>query len=108
MNNINYWKPCPFCGSSAILVQEDIRGYSGEKEVYVRCCSTTCGATVPGGHYLTLHNSESEAIEKALKAWNSRTNDEVNNAEKFDTYVYGVLDAARKAILARYRLDNGE
>ena len=107
--SINYWKPCPFCGSSPILVQENIEGYPGELTLFMRCCSDTCGATVPGGHYTTLQNSLKEARTKAINTWNNRANNvNENNHELFDFYVAGVLDSARKAIVARYRLDNGE
>ena len=65
-------KPCPFCGSSAVLTKEALNGYPGELEIYMKCCSPHCGATVPAGHYTTLRNSIEEAEKKAIEIWNHR------------------------------------
>lgn len=108
MDNITYWKPCPFCGSSAILIKENLEGYPSEYEIYMKCASPSCSATVPGGHYTTLHNTEEEVTKKATDIWNYRYKFKEYNAEHFNAYVAGVLDSARQAILVRYKKDREE
>lgn len=53
-------KPCPFCGSPDILINDD--SYT----MYAYC--DWCGA----------RGAEKPTKEKAAEAWNERTNDEQN------------------------------
>ena len=55
-------KPCPFCGSENI----DLIAHH-KIVVFVQC--DNCGATFP----------DFDSKEEAIKAWNTRTQKEVNN-----------------------------
>lgn len=59
-------KPCPFCGGEAVL-----ESYNARKgfEACIQC--NGCTAYVP----TITYDTEEEAIEKAIKAWNRRVNE---------------------------------
>ena len=68
-------KPCPFCGSAAIL---DDRMFSRDgvllyHEYQVVCSS--CGARVYYGQTSNCYKSQPEAIKEAIEWWNRRAND---------------------------------
>lgn len=65
-------KPCPFCGSAAIL---DDRSFSRDgvlqyHEYQVVCSS--CGARVYYGQTSNCYKSQPEAIKEAIEWWNRR------------------------------------
>lgn len=59
-------KPCPFCGSEAILIVTDNRGLMG---VCVRCPNCHAASDSAGLYEL---NPIEIAIETASEYWNSR------------------------------------
>lgn len=90
--NLPYIKPCPFCGSEAILLARDlddkqttlITSDTGEKinsdiKVYslvIKC--TKCGAeketdTIYGSNNKVVNKA---AIQKSIKEWNTRIKEE--------------------------------
>ena len=70
-------KTCPWCGCIAVLKTEDLgkpngRGYPGHTLVYVQCANSKCRATAPNGKIDDIHRSTREAIDQAVKIWNTR------------------------------------
>ncbi len=56
-------KPCPFCGSSAEIVRDEIVKKYGYEDHYtvIRCCNFNCGVTLKG--------KSVKALQKAFKLW---------------------------------------
>ena len=73
-------KPCPFCGNDVSLTISplwyDGHGYQGCFEYSVYC--KNCGCHVGGASSDNIYISEQEAIDKVVKAWNRRKEDENN------------------------------
>lgn len=68
---------CPWCGSAGILVRNSLgygngRGYPGCCEYYVRCSNLECIALAPNGTTTDIDKTEQEAIDLAVKRWNTR------------------------------------
>ena len=66
-------KPCPFCGSSAHLINRvETYGHGDfEKEWYVHCVAKSCGARMAATS--AFRGSDVEKIESAAANWNLRT-----------------------------------
>lgn len=62
-------KPCPFCGGKAEFGKNQRTDNSGKGFYFVQCLECHARATNIGG---TSFDTE----EKAVKAWNSRVNDD--------------------------------
>lgn len=78
-------KPCPWCGSSAVLQKYDMgrpngRGYPGNTEVYVECCNEKCRAQAPHGRFDDIYHPLSEAVKEAVMAWNTRNDETVRES----------------------------
>lgn len=58
---IDFLKPCPFCGSKSVQCTQDIYGHWG-----VECLARGCHA------YLTNAKWASENKETAIELWNKR------------------------------------
>lgn len=58
-------KPCPFCGSSAIVIETRYR--HGENCYFIKCSNNNC-RVIPE----TYEHSE---MTDAIEAWNRRVND---------------------------------
>ena len=73
-------KPCPFCGSDVAITITPLwdggHGYQGCFEYSVSC--KNCGCRVSDSTCDSVYLSEQEAIEKVVKAWNRRKEDEQN------------------------------
>lgn len=77
MKNI---RPCPWCGSSAILSIEKLwettnghtSGYVGNYCYYLKCCNPECGAIAPNGKIVDIYITPAEAEAKAIIRWNQR------------------------------------
>ncbi len=64
-------KPCPFCGSEAMIVNDWSVGF--QKEMYtVECTNDECTATI---------NKMKETQDEVIKIWNRRVD---NKITKFD------------------------
>lgn len=71
-------KPCPFCGSEVALTITPLwdggHGYQGCFEYSIFC--KNCGCSVGGATCDSVYLPEQEAIEKVVKAWNKRKEDD--------------------------------
>lgn len=74
-------KPCPFCGEIPYLERNPLwttcsngstHGYFGCFEYIVRCHNPECGCSVNLGANDTIYNSDEEARQNAISAWNRR------------------------------------
>ena len=61
---------CPFCGGKAKIRKHQIESYEGKFFYQVRC--TKCQTVRANSLFDTIYSSEEEAIEKAIKCWNTR------------------------------------
>jgi len=57
-------KPCPFCGSEAEIIADNMVG----------CTNNQCEANVDWGHFCGIQNGI-PAYHHVLEAWNKRAND---------------------------------
>lgn len=78
-------KPCPFCGTIPYIERKPLwrtykngstHGYYGCFEYDIHC--DKCGCRVNLGRNDSIYNTEEEARENAIKAWNKRTDNEKN------------------------------
>ena len=71
-------KPCPFCGEEVYLEQKPLwngsHGYVGDYEFVIECHN--CGCTINYSKNNTVYNSEYEARDNVIKAWNRRSNND--------------------------------
>ena len=85
VNNILYTahgglKPCPFCGDIPYLECKPLwqtyngstRGYYGCVEYVVKCHNPECGCSVKLPRNDTIYNSDEDAKNNAIAAWNKR------------------------------------
>lgn len=63
-------KPCPWCGSSAALLVNQINGYTG-KHTYV-CECLKCRSQAPLGKLNDIYGTAEEAMKEAVRRWNRR------------------------------------
>lgn len=67
-------KHCPFCGTIPYLEKRPLwqsgHGYYGYYEFDIHC--EKCGCRIAMSHTDTIYNTEEEAKENAIKAWNRR------------------------------------
>lgn len=73
-------KPCPFCGQYVYIEKVPLwhtydrttRGYYGCYEYVIKCNNSNCQCTVALPRNDTIYNSDEEAINNAITAWNRR------------------------------------
>ena len=74
-------KPCPFCGEVPYLERSPLwttykdgttHGYYGDFEYVIRCRNPECGCSVYLGRNDTVYNTDEDAKNNAIKAWNKR------------------------------------
>ena len=73
-------KPCPWCGSSGLFIQEPLwqetsfatTGYYGSYCYYVKCCNPNCNAIAPNGKVVDVYIKSEEAQRRAIENWNIR------------------------------------
>lgn len=72
-------KPCPFCGEIPYIERKPLwttysngttHGYYGCFEYDIHCHK--CGCKIPLGKNDTIYNSDNDAKQNAIKAWNTR------------------------------------
>ena len=63
-------KPCPWCGSSAALLVNQIDGYPGRHTYACECLM--CHAQAPLGELSDVWCTAEEAKEEAVRIWNRR------------------------------------
>ena len=79
-------KPCPFCGQPVYIQKNPLwtesygstRGYYNCYEYVIQCNNPDCRCTVSLPRNDTIYNSDEEAINNAVAAWNRRAE---NNEE---------------------------
>lgn len=64
MNSTEKPKPCPLCGCTRIIVEEDYSGHTGHVWLVL------CGRKVICG--LTLYGRKNETREQVIKRWDTR------------------------------------
>lgn len=65
-------KPCPFCGGPAGIHQSPVYDYDGNFIYRISC--SKCGATTLKTEQDDIYQTPQKAINKCIKAWNSRPN----------------------------------
>jgi len=73
-------KPCPFCGEVPYyeriplweVYNGSTHGYFGCYEYVVKCHNPDCRCRVYLGRNNTIYNSDEDARENAINAWNKR------------------------------------
>lgn len=80
-------KPCPFCGEIPFLERVPLwgtynngttHGYHGCFEYIIKCANPECGCIVNLGKNNTIYNSDEDAKNSAIAAWNRRMNRDHN------------------------------
>ena len=70
-------KPCPFCGSPVVMKKVPLwnnngQGYKDAYEFNIHCENSKCNCNIKLGNNTTIYNSEEDAKNNAIKAWNKR------------------------------------
>ena len=63
-------KPCPFCGEIPHIEQKPIYDYDGYYKYDIHC--EKCGCHINLGRNDTIYNTDEEARQNAINAWNKR------------------------------------
>lgn len=100
-------KPCPFCGGKADFGKNQRADESGKGFYFVQCLECHARAT-------NICGTSFETEEKAVKAWNSRVNDEAlsfvtrrlnASQEHLEGYREAILDAVPDIVKERKAIE---
>ena len=78
-------KPCPFCGTIPYLKRNllwsrgpdgSTHGYYNCHEYVVSCPNPKCGCRINLSNNNTIYNTDEEARQNAINAWNKRFKEE--------------------------------